>query len=194
MDNEQQHVQGLVHVLLIFRQMGGKGKDESELQHLGGLELERADFQPRLVVCALTPLSQRRKAKTGQHQRNGRIDEPESGDFVVVDKGERTNTDDSQQTGEELRAVVAGTHSIGDAVLPDGEEQENAASGAENGGKDQGFVQPPPVLVQPALRLFPAGGRVFSNHGISFHCAQYFRSRLRNCAAEAMCFFPMTSH
>lgn len=108
--------------------MGGKGKDESELQHLGGLELERADFQPRLVICALTPLSQRRKAKTGQHQRNGRIDEPEFGDFVVVDKGERTNTDDSQQTGEELCAVVAGAHSIGDAVLPDGEEQENAAS------------------------------------------------------------------
>ena len=167
---QQQHVQRLVHVLLVLCQMQGKGKDKRQLQHLRGLKLDKAQIQPCLVVCAGALVSQRRKGEQCQDQGDGRGEKPEPDELVIIDGRQHQQAGHTQTAGEQLRPVIAGAHRADDVILPDGVQQDNAQGRAEQRRQNERLVQPPPVGEQGIHGLFPLGrfGLIESSHVVYF--------------------------
>ena len=160
MNTQQQHVQRLVHVALIFGKVQRKCQDKRQLQHFRGLELDKAQIQPRLVIGTGTLVSQRRKGQQREHQCHRSIQEPEPDEFVVIDRREHQQASQTQSAGEQLRPVIAGAHRTDNVILPDRVQQDNAQHGTEQCRQNQRLVQPPPVDHQRAYWFFTFVGFV----------------------------------
>ena len=140
--------------------MQGKCQDKRQLQHFRGLELDKAQIQPRLVIGTGTLVSQRRKGQQREHQCHRSIQEPEPDEFVVIDRREHQQASQTQSTGEQLRPVIAGAYRTDNVILPDRVQQDNAQHGTEQCRQNQRLVQPPPVDHQRTYWFFTFVGFV----------------------------------
>ena len=100
-------MQGLVHLLLVTGEMIAESQYERQLQNLRGLELDKSEVQPRLVVSALTPVAERRKGQGGQRQCHGNEYHPQLYKLSVVYERYDYRSHDTCRHGKRLCFPVA---------------------------------------------------------------------------------------